>query len=137
MKEEQEAIQALRGFIGLPQMSATILLLKGEERSAIRERLLELAKTVQEMPKTYETQEMEFDNIVVQLHYFYGNMDWYITEKDVDKDGKGQIQAFGLANLGYGSELGCICIPELLGVGAELDYYWTKKTLKQVMTEEM
>ena len=48
------------------------------------------------------------------------------------KLGEGQIQAFGLANLGYGAELGYICIKELIEHGIELDLYWTPKTLGEV-----
>jgi hypothetical protein len=49
------------------------------------------------------------------------------VEKDADPDHVGQMQAFGIADLGMGAELGYISIPELLENGAELDLYF--KTL--------
>ena len=47
-----------------------------------------------------------------------------------------QRQAFGLANLGYGGELGYISIDEITRAGAELDLYWTPKALQKVKFEE-
>ena len=57
------------------------------------------------------------DDAVVYLHYFRGGMDWYITEKDMEEE---QHQAFGLADLGYGGELGYISIQELIDNGVSL-----------------
>jgi len=56
-------------------------------------------------------------------------MDWYITERDMETD---QLQAFGLANLGYGGELGYISIEELKSSNVEIDLHWTPKTLREV-----
>ncbi|MHB1531426.1 hypothetical protein [Acidithiobacillus sp.] len=55
------------------------------------------------MPKNYDTDGQGGDAVAF-LHYFTGSWDWYITEKDVDSDDKGQIQAFGLVK-GYETEL--------------------------------
>ena len=60
------------------------------------------------------------------LHYFIGGFDWWIVEKDADPDHAGQVQAFGIADLGMDAELGYISIPELLENGAELDLYYTE-----------
>lgn len=49
--------------------------------------------------------------------------------------GRAQLQAFGLADLGYGGELGYISIVELLECGAELDLHWTPQTLAEVKRE--
>ena len=56
-------------------------------------------------------------------------------EKDADTDHAGQVQAFGIADLGMGyRELGYISIPELLENGAELDlYYTTPKTIGELL----
>lgn len=83
----------------------------------------ELTKTVNTMPKSYDT-ENESDP-KVHLHYFFGGWDWFITEIDKDKE---QHQAFGLVKSPYcpDGELGYISIPEILGVNAELDFYFTK-----------
>jgi hypothetical protein len=75
------------------------------------------------MPKTYDQENVA--DPIAYLHYFLGNMDFYITEKDVDTDGAGQVQAFGTSNLGYGAELGYVNIHEITEHGAELDLHFT------------
>ena len=71
------------------------------------------------------------DDAIVYLHYFKGNMDWYITEKDMIEEE--QNQAFGYADLGLGfGELGYISLIELAENGVELDLHWTPKTLREV-----
>jgi hypothetical protein len=67
----------------------------------------------------------EAASALARLHYFIGGCDWWIVEKDADPDHAGQVQAFGVADLGMGAELGYISIPELLENGAELDLYFT------------
>ena len=55
-------------------------------------------------------------------------------EQNADPDHAGQVQAFGIADLGMGPELGYISIPELLANGAELDLYYTKpKTIGELL----
>ena len=102
-----------------------------EEHEHFRAKCVEYAERVQAMPQTYGT-EGEGDKAMVYLHYFVGACDWHITEKDSDPDNEGQIQAFGLANLGFGGELGYINVVELVKHNAELDLYWTPKPLSQV-----
>jgi hypothetical protein len=88
------------------------------------------------MPVTYAT-DGQGDDATVHLHYFTGGCDWYITEKDAGTpDEPGQRQAFGLANLGYGGELGYISIAELIANGAELDLYWRAVPLRTVKAKE-
>jgi len=89
-------------------------------------KLAELAKVVETMPKTYETDGQH--DPVVHLHYFMGGMDWHIIERDMMPE---QLQAFGKANLGYGGELGYISIDEITKAGAELDLHWQPKPLSQ------
>jgi len=56
------------------------------------------------------------------------------VEKDADPDNAGQVQAFGIADLGIGfRELGYISIPELLENGAELDLYFQPKTIGELL----
>lgn len=50
-----------------------------------------------------------------------GGMDWYITEKAMSDE---QNKAFGLADLGYGGEIGYISI-------VELDLHFEPKRLKE------
>lgn len=97
----------------------------------------EMAEIFKTMPKTYE-QDGLGDDAIVYLHYFTSGMDWYITERDMGecpdtKEVSEQNQAFGLADLGMGyPELGYISLEELKSVGAEIDLYWTPKTLAEV-----
>ena len=126
------AIRLLHGFIGKSQMNALGHAMRGEERQFFYRKMLDLAAQIKAMPKTYDTDGQGMD-AVAHLHYFGGGADWWITEKDSDPDGRGQIQAFGLADLFRdGGELGYISIVELIGCGVELDLYWTPKTLGEI-----
>ena len=130
-----EQIAALRRFVGPGQMSAIIHVMRGEEGAFFREKITECADRFAAMPKTYE-QDGLGDDAIASLHYFRGNMDWYITERDVETpDEPGQHRAFGLANLGYGGELGYINIFELIQNGVELDLYFTPCTLGSVRSD--
>jgi len=127
-----KAIQTLRGFIGVNQLSAVGTAMRGEEKQFFFDMMVNLAGLVTTMPKTYE-QDGKGDQAIVYLHYFINNMDWYITEKDIDTDGEGQIQAFGYADFGdQNAELGYISISELIKNNVELDFYWVQKTLAEV-----
>ena len=126
-----QAIKTLQQFIGKSQMSAIRSGCYSEEKQFFFDKLVEMADLVSNMPETYE-QDGKGDQAVVYLHYFMGNMDFYITEKDCDPEGEGQIQAFGLADIGYGGELGYISIQELIMNNIELDMYWTPKTLAEI-----
>ena len=119
-------------FLGLAQRPIIRDLLRGEEAAHFRAVLAEYAERVRTMPQTYE-QDGKGDQAIAYLHYFTVNCDWYITERDSDPDGEGQIQAFGAANLGYGAELGYISLPEILRAGAELDLYFMPKPLTEVL----
>ena len=133
MTEVTKAANTIRPFIGPAQLEVMGDACRGEEREFFKAMFVEIAEKVTTMPKTYQTNNQGND-AVVHLHYFLNNMDWYITETDKG-DGKDtrQIQAFGLADLGMGyPELGYISIEEIIGAGAELDLYWTEKTLAEV-----
>jgi hypothetical protein len=124
-KDVAHAIAQLRGFIGTAQLQAIAQVCCSEEKQFMFEKLAEMARVVATMPRTYET-DRQGDQAIVHLHYFMGGCDWYITERDCET---GQLQAFGKANLGHGSELGYISIVEVLACGAELDLYWTPQPL--------
>jgi hypothetical protein len=83
------------------------------------------------MPKTGET-DAQGDDAIVHLRYFAGgSAEFLITEKDIDTDGEGQIQAFGLADLfGDGGEEGYISLREIVENGGELDFHFKAKPLK-------
>lgn len=116
-------------FIGKSQSAVLRDGLKGEEADFFRDKIAEMNRTIESMPKTYD-QDGKGENATVYLHYFTPGGDWYITEKDVEAD---QNQAFGLANpFGDGGELGYISLPELVDAGAELDLHWTPKTIAEI-----
>lgn len=126
-----EAFNLLGGFIGKRQLLALAELCRGEEREYFRAKVIEMAQLIHGMPTTGE-QDGRGDDAVVYLHYFLGSADFHITEKDVDSDGEGQIQAFGLANLGYGAELGYISLVELAENNVEIDLHFAPRTLAEV-----
>lgn len=121
----------LKRYINKSQLSVINSCLKGEEGNHFKELLESLSKRIETMPVTYET-DGQGTEAMVSLHYFYGGMDWYIIERDVEEE---QHQAFGWVNLGdrMNAELGYISIEELLENGIELDLYWTPKSLKEIM----
>jgi len=128
-----EAVHTVKNFVGENQLSAMGDGVRGEEGEFFKSLFVKLADKIKNMPKTGET-DGQGDDAVVHLHYFLGNMDWFITEKDMIEDE--QYQAFGLADLGMGyPELGYISIEEITSAGAELDLYWTPKTLREVKEE--
>jgi len=127
-------IYRLRHFIGTGQKQTLRACLNGEEATHFQEILKTYADRVEAMPKTGET-DGQGDEAIVYLHYFTAGADWWITEKDMgneDDEVKGmQHQAFGLARI-HEIELGYISIQEALECGAELDLYFTPRTLREV-----
>lgn len=125
------ALSKMKRFMGHSQRTAL-----GEmsyshdraERQALYQKLEEQAEIIEKMPETYQT-DGQGDEAIASLHYFRGGMDWYIIERDMMPE---QLQAFGLANLGHGGELGYINIEEITKYGAELDLHWTPKTIEQI-----
>ena len=110
--EAVKVIETLREFIPRSELCAMAEGTRGEEKDYFFDLFQKWANVINTMPKTYE-QDGLGDEAIVHLHYFRGNQDWYITEKDKgDPDEPGQQQAFGLADLGYGGELGYISIVE-------------------------
>lgn len=130
------AMRFLRSFIGTSQMSAVIQGLIGEERQYFVDKMLELEKLIKGMPHTYQ-QDGKGDKAIAYLHYFRGDMNWFVTEKDkgasTDEVKGAQLQAFGLANYhGNEPELGYISIQALVQNNVELDFHWTPKTLAEI-----
>ena len=130
--ERPDRLTTFRQFVGPSQRQALYAAMQGEEGVFFRDKVKHLIAQLQTMPTTYQ-QDGLGEQAIVYLHYFTGGADWYITEQDMDTDGEGQHQAFGLADLyGDGGELGYISLVELLETGAELDLYWTPKTLQAI-----
>lgn len=115
-------------FLPKNQLAIIRECLDGEEREFFIKQLAEMKAVIETMPVTYSQSELG-DEAIVYLHYFMGGMNWYITEKDIEGDGT--IQAYGMADLGYGPECGYISIKELVESVhcLELDLYWQPKTL--------
>lgn len=88
-----------------------------------------LTNIIDKMPVTYE-QDGLGNKAVAHLHYFTGNCDAYITEKDICSE---QLQAFGYINIGNGYEAGYISLVELLANGFELDFHFTPKQIQNLI----
>ncbi len=124
-----DRILTLRHFISNPQLRILITNSDGEEGDFFIDKINTMFDVVDNMHKSYE-QDGKGKDAIVHLHYFRNNMDWFITEKDMETE---QLQAYGYADLGMGGgELGYISIVELtsINVYAELDLFWTPKPLK-------
>ncbi len=133
-----ESIKILKNFISQRQLRVMLELSKGEEGEFFIEKIKEMASLIEKMPKTGDNDEVEsLDQLVAYLHYFCGGFDWYVTEKDIDTDNEGQIQAFGHANLGdpQNAEFGYLCLPELFSVDAELDLHFKPTTIAELKAQ--
>ena len=119
----------LNQFVSKNQLEILNSALDGEEGSYFEELMTNLTKIIETMPKTYDTSEMKAEDITVHLHYFHGNSDWWITERDIEKQ---QLQAFGLAKMQF-SEQGYIPISELIANNVELDMHWQPVKLSTLL----
>jgi len=129
MKQAIEHVKTLKRIMSPMQLSVMGDGCRREEKEFFFDKLEEMANRFTNMHKTYE-QDGKGDDAIVHLHYFRGNMDWFITEKDMEEE---QIQAFGLCDLGMGgAELGYVSLEELAQAGVELDLHFTPKTLREV-----
>lgn len=131
----------LRHYIAPAQALTIAHALGGEESEFFAKKITELDALVKAMPTTGQTDGQGL-NAVAHLHYFTGNADWYITERDRgdpgDEDPGAQHQAYGWADLGQGGgELGYISLVELLKVRTrlgciELDLHFTPTPLHAI-----
>ena len=99
--------------------------------------LEQLKKIIEGMPHTYQTEKIPTKDKIVYLHYFYGESDWYIVEKDKLPD---QQQAFGYTilngDLEY-AEWGYISIEELKQTRkVELDFYFDPIKFGELFPDE-
>lgn len=123
------ALQSIQAFLSDSQLQALCSLRKGEEGAWFDEKIREMTGIIAAMPVTYQ-QDGLGDAAQVYLHYFSGESDWWITEKDMDG---GTPQAFGLASInGCDPELGYISIDELVAHSVALDLHWQRKTIGEV-----
>lgn len=115
-------------FIGPEQLQV----IRNAPVRVFSQKLAEIQRTLEAMPLTYQTEGQGLD-AVARLHYFTPSTDHYIVELDASAEDGKHWQAFGLADLFQdGGELGYIAIPELLDAGAELDLWWTPRTLRDI-----
>ncbi|WP_052123106.1 hypothetical protein [Gallibacterium anatis] len=128
-QEMLKALEAHKAFFSKSQYKTIQDALKGEESTGMVDTLKPLFKRIDSMPKSYET-DGQGNDAVAQLHYFVSNGDFYITEKDMS--GAGTRQAFGMTVMNGDPELGYISIDEITSANAELDLYWTPKTLEAI-----
>lgn len=133
-----DALTAFNGFITRTQLKVMTSGCMGEEGDFFRAKLTEYGERIATMPVTYAQDGMG-DQAIAYLHYFTPSADCWITERDIGAPTdlvKGeQRQAFGLADLGYGPELGYISIAEWLESGAELDIHFTPCTLASLAAD--
>ena len=110
--------------------------LKDTFYSKDRNKLIGLAKTMEEMPVTYGQDGLSNEEKIAYLRYVMKKGDevvgeWYILEKDMC--GGTHIQAFGLVQAGGYPELGYINIEQLHGTGCVfLDLDFKPTTLDKV-----
>lgn len=134
----------LRKFMPAVQIQTLQHLLRGEEGEYFVNLVLSTVKTIEAMPRTYQT-DGQADDAVVHLHYFMGSIDAWITEKDMGEQlpngshDDTQLQAYGRVSLdGTGiedAEAGYVSIAELIENGVELDLHWSPKTFKELLRE--
>ena len=132
-KPTTEAMGTLKSITPRGQYMAVLEGMRGEEGQFFADTVTRMAAVWDAMPKTYETAG-QGKGALAGMHYFTGGCDWWIMEKDSDPDGEGQIQAFGIADLGQGfRELGYLNLPEILDMGAELDFHYTPRTVGDIL----
>jgi len=141
IRHAREILRSLHNFIGKNQRAAMADGLSGEEGEYFADKIMEIAARVANMPTTGQT-DGQGQNAIAVLRYFAGgSATWHITEKDMGcaddaaADAGGQHQAFGIADLGYGPELGYISIAEIIANNGELDLHFTPKTLAEIDAE--
>lgn len=125
------AIPSLSPFMSRQQMQVLTELIHGEEGRAFQRKLVDLEQLIEAMPTTYE-QDAAGDEAVAYLHYFHGNTNCYILEKD--REG-GVLQATGFVILNGDAEMaevGYVSIRELTVAGAELDLHFKPCSLKAI-----
>ena len=125
--DNKDNINKILKFMPPAQAKCFIVGLNGEEQEHFKSIADKIADVINKAPAIYET-DNKGDKIKPVLHYFYGNVDIYITE--LDKSGNNQH--FGYTSLGMGYlEAGYIDLnyifkelPEL-----NLDFNFTPKTI--------
>ena len=99
-------------------------------KNVLYNELKRLGNCIKQMPFVYETQHQPLADKIVYLHYFAGDFDWYILEKDISPE---QYQAFGLVRFQNEVELGYISIEEMKSITlVNIDLHWQPKPVRQI-----
>lgn len=112
----------------IPQSQAQALVGNTEIYST----LIRLAEEVMETPALY-SQDGLGNDAIVHIHYFSGGSDWFITEMNLD-----EALFFGYVVLNgdlVNSEFGYTSIDEITSTDIELDFHFTKMTVKEAITK--
>lgn len=113
----QGDINIILKFMPTAQAKCFIAGLIGEEKEYFKRIANNITMTIEEAPAIYETED-KGEEIKPVLHYFWGNVDIYITEIDKSRNN----QHFGYTSLGLGYfEAGCIDLEHLFKELPELN----------------
>ena len=125
--DNKDNITTILKFIPPAQAEHFISGLNGAEHMYFKSIAYKIVDVISKAPAIYET-EGKGDNVKPVLHYFYGNVDIYITE--IDRSGNNQH--FGYTSLGLGYlEAGYIDLDYIFKELPELnlDFNFTPKTI--------
>lgn len=125
--ENKDNISTILKFMPESQAMCFIARLNGAEQEHFKRIANKIAGIIENAPAIYET-DSKGDKVKPVLHYFYGNVDIYITE--LDKSGNNQH--FGYTSLGMGYlEAGYIDLNYIFSEipALNLDLNFTPKTI--------
>lgn len=95
-------VDTILKFMPTSQALCFINGLNGAEGSYFKDVAKRISEVIAKAPAIYET-DGHGDSVKPVLHYFFGNVDIYVTE--IDKNSR---EHFGYTDLGYGLEAGYI-----------------------------
>ena len=127
--DNKDNINTVLKFMPPAQAKCFIVGLNGEELEHFKRIANKIAGIIENAPAIYET-DSKGDKVKPVLHYFYGNVDIYMTE--IDKSGNNQH--FGYTSLGMGYlEAGYIDLDYIFKELPELnlDFYFKPKTIAE------
>ncbi len=125
----QDNIKTILKFMPASQAQCFIESLMGAEHEYFEDVADKLANVIESAPSIYET-DGQGEEVKPVLHYFYGNVDIYITE--IDRSGSNQH--FGYTSLGLGYlEAGYISISPIFQQFSmlNLDFNFIPKTITE------
>ena len=129
--DNKDNINTVLKFMPPAQAMCFIAGLNGAEQEHFKRIANKIAEIIENTPAIYET-EGKGDKVKPVLHYFYGNVDIYITELDKSRNN----QHFGYTSLGLGNlEAGYINLDYIFKELPELnlDFNFTPKTIADYM----